>query len=334
MRKLVKLLISLFVTFGLFLTFNHFSTPSVEAAAWNTDMASSYGLTTEYMNDFMSKYYTGQMDGNFLHKPLYSDYIKAVMSLNIGHCYPHDINNSLTVHYNNKTGYQVVKSSGNPTIDELILSFVRGVGDTSVNNIVCSQRGTVTQPKFLVNGNEVSIYVPYVYYPKDVRNYLADILARKINMLTGGNFNVTFTCSKDSTVRKYGGEINSDNTTFYHTDGLEPVTSFVNAWDLSVWTLFSNEYPHKKFGPEPAYIRIKGTTLVELMDSLADRYGYEVNGYWQLYGIQLLSRKMFMCPYGVRIICDDWTLSITSPDDIDIEDSRDYIMAFNSGDIY
>ena len=344
-----RLVFSLFACFGLFLAFNHFSTPTVEAANvdYNTTLAKSWGISKDYMTNyhnklFSDKYKTMKSDvTNEYMTKTYAKHIRAQILLNWDHVYPSNINNNLTIHfdYDGDKEFHIVNSSGNYEVNMLVLTFIDSLAETG--NMLEYERvtGKKVQPTWKVNGSNIDVYIPCVYYPKETRTYLAEALEDKIEMLTGKDYEVTFRTSKSENVQKIGGTISEDgmNNQFYSIGMPFDVTSTLsNFTSVDYYTPLVGLPGYKDNGKTynyPAAIRVN-CSFKEFVEGIDKYYVNQGTGYSQRNSLAMFMSELFYHPFIVRIVCDDYTISFDAKENLVIEPSGFYqeVIAFDSMD--
>lgn len=353
MFKFKKIMFSLFACFGLFLNFNYLALPTVEASVdYNNDLAKAFNLSDEYMNAYWDKVTDGKYRGldelhedgaltqkevDGLEKQLKTELAVGLESggIGLGHVYPSDINNDLTIHFNLEGGiFEVVKTSGNPTVDTLVLRFIQYTSSESAIYSGYNQTGKLIQPTWKVKGNKIDLYVPYVYYPKETRLYLAKQLENKLEALTGKDYAVTFRTSKQENAEKYDG--------CYTSGGFPTIPYEINNVLYSIkdsdyvafkWNSNLPGCYNGKYLAMPNAFRIQYTNLSDFAVMLADYYGYSDDGQGHRMALATFLTELYYCPNVNRIILDDYTITFRAGKILDIEDSTIYINGFNSGDL-
>ena len=145
-------------------------------------------------------------------------------SIYIGRAYPSDVNNAIQVKYDRSfDGFIIKQSGGSNAVDVLFLSYVRQLGDVDMMYEMYNSKGdSMKQPTVTVNGDNIDFYIPYVYYNKGTREYIAKQISNKLEVLTGKEFNVKFRTSDLWYVKAIDGRINEPiyniNTIYFIED--------------------------------------------------------------------------------------------------------------------
>ena len=357
-----KLLGSLIFVSALFLGTNHIS--NVEAARysedindWNSSALDAFDIDKNFFDGYMSmtrSLVTSDMESGYINQLEKDGLLMFAYEDIIGHSYPSNVNNGITIHFTESTsgkesfysidddtaaGFQIVGSGGSTSVDYLFLSFIRDLSNGMLNAAILREGGNLTQPTVKVDGNDIDVYIPYVYYPSDVRKYYATQLSNKLEVLTGKKFDVTIRTSKESTVRKLNDKYGIEN--FKDTVGSLLLYSYVvsNKFtidpDSQVQYIENNNPSVYKMGQcyaNPNLLFVHNITLAEFLNSGAEQRHNGVSPYTQRYVLADLVYELFFTAKVNRVVFSDYTITLRAGRYLDIESSEYYIgYYFNEG---
>lgn len=320
MLKFKRLMFSLFACFGLFLCFNHLSTPTVKAeVSYNTDVAKAWELSDKYLQTFYKRMgYKGQSSNPYKAMTnsesnehiqylgtTYSKQLNSALLFRLGHVYPSDINSKLTIHAND-WNFIVEESSGNDTIDLLILNYVNALGSVGRINEFKKMTGQTIQPTWKVEGNKIDFYIPCVYYRKEIRQEVAQSLETKLKLLTGKEYDVKFRTSKPENVKKYFG-VDEDEVSYIG-----------NLFDKNEIYEFDDTLKIKYIdggrNNDCAFIRLDCNfqQFVKQIDKMIYYVDLGNTGSNQRYDMATFLEAWFMQPFSDKIYiwCDDYIMSM------------------------
>lgn len=353
-----KLLGSLIFVSALFLGTNHIS--NIEAARysenikdWNSSALEEFGIPDSYFNQYfdmnrftvdssMSDSELNQLERDGLLMFAYEDII--------GHAYPSNVNNGITIHFvaNTNDGYlidndtygnfEIVSSGGSYAVDMLFLTYIRDLSGIHNSNIMASG-GNLVQPRITVSGNKVDLYIPYVYYSKNEREYYAKQLENKLKVLTGSEFDVTFRSSDKSTVEQYDAifECNAISDSKY-VYGQELSKFLLNNEAIAAPGVVerayneSSVYKDGNYYANPNLIFVHAVYFSDFLDEYANQWHGGVSPYTQRFILGNLIWNLFYSAKVERVVFMDYTLTLRAGKYLDIELSEPYInYYFNEG---
>ena len=299
---------------------------------YNSDALNSFGITNNYFNDYY-QYTRKEIKNNNLNKnerkQLGKDGLLMFAYKDImGHARPSDVNNKITVHYQNEE-FRIVKSGGNYAVDALFLAYIEDLSGL-YNREVERDGGKLVQPKITVNGNNVEIYVPYVYYTKEEKQYFNKQFENKLKVLTGKDFNVSFRFSKKENVAKFDKKYDYNAAT-NHIVFNNRIWKFImdnNA--VNTYNNISNECPRYENGKYMSYpeYNIVPCTLAEFLNDYANRWHNGVSPYTQRFILGNLTWNLFYSAKVERVIFEDYTVTLRAGKYLDIELSEEYLSSY------
>ena len=271
-----------------------------------------------------------------------------------------EVSNAITIHYDDTEymdefgvagqDYKIVNGGENTLIANLVLNFVQGIGDKYLmHDLYQAYDGNIKQPKFTVENDVITLYVPFVYYDTPTRQYLAKQLSNKIKVLTGKTYKVKINTSKEENAIKYGGNVNSKTT--LHFESIDDLSGrlmlFPRHEGFNIYSNKRNSFYNKKlpyydgktYYSCPQYYNMSDVKMADYLTErgidLAEEYGADWGiGYAQRMALAEIVYYQFMSPTVYRVIFSDYTVTLRGGKTLDIEPSNGYIQAMNSGDLY
>lgn len=316
MFKFKRLMVCLISCFTLFLSFNYFSVPTAEAAvSYNTDLAKAWGISDKYMNNFYKKMWYDSQSADPYNELNYKDgdneldymqntfnkQLNAALIMRLGHCYPSDINSKLSIKVNEYNQFYIKESSGNETIDLLILNYVKTLGKAGRITSFNEKYNKNVQPTWKVKGNKIDFYIPCVRYDSDVEKEIETSLEKKLKVLTGKSFDVNFRGSQEKSMQKYFNESTTDvDLVGTLIDGNE-IYEHYNLYDSFTYSEYNNcaIFIYKKEFKDFAKL------VSKQLDCNKDLGAKGPN---QRYDLATLAEVMFMQPFSNHIwfSCEDF----------------------------
>ena len=309
---------------------------------YNTDALKAFGITDDYFHSYfdMTRLIVTSDMNSAERNQLAKDGLMMFAWEGIqSHSLPSQVNNGITIHYVDGD-FRIVGSGGSSAIDNLFLAFVQDLGGNGhIDKVVEKEHRTPTQPRILVNGRNVELYVPYVYYNKNERKYVEKQLENKLKVLTGADFNVTFKSSKKSSVdkydKKYGVHVVKERNGVY--GGAYDNSNLLNfLCDRHLeFTMDFNEtarYENGNYMSYPDYYIVHDYKLYEFLDEWAYKWHGGSNAYTQRIILGNIVWNLFNSARVTRLVFEDFTLTLRAGKYLDIEPSEQYLSPlYNEG---
>ena len=343
-KCLVKFIGGMVLSTGLLATHVNSEVENVNAQInynyYNKYACEEFGLSDDYINAFERKFNNGYYSNNLADinlantntKEILENQILALLAINLQTGVGFNewgaykeievgtVSNEITIHY---TGlhYEIV-GGGNTVISNLILNFVKGIGCETTNSLVHTKVGKLSkmrQPRFTVKGDNIDLYIPYVYYNKETRTYFSDQLASRLEVLTGKKYNVNIRTSTKTLAKRFQQKnvnLNVNTTTglalYFSPLLVEGYKSQQQYYDLDLRIV--NGLPTKN-NPNPSTLEIEGLDLAQYLwvrgEAIYDYLGVNGSvGEFQRVAFAELLYYQFMYPYQMRIEFNDFTVTL------------------------
>ena len=328
---------------------------------YNENAIKEFNISKDYVEQFDIQFETGLHDYNLSFDTQYErDFLEldtlTLLSSYLQNGLPYNefgymdtkelgrVSNKITVHYNN--GEFELVDCEDTIVANLILNFVRGVADYVTTDNAHEELGVFAkQPRFYVSEKDIDIFVPYVYYNKDTRKYLATQLANRLEVLTGVRYDVHFRTSFESTVKKYNPlNIGEQNGLFISNFlmKVEETYHIQNRYDTYGMSYYMPNklpiYENGQYWANPSYIVFEEFTLSQYLTergiSIAEYMGVDcMIGECQRMALAELTYFQFMQPTVVRFVFSDYTVTLRAGRYLDIELSDRYLEACYSNNV-
>lgn len=354
-----------------------FTSPHQEVQAsfyHNVNAQKAFKLSDEYVKNFDKKLSQGVYDRSDLRnvnllkestRKALRNQVLMILTYDLNYGIDDDmtvgqVSNAITIHYDDTEymdefgiagqDYKIVSGGENTLVANLILNFVQGIGDQYLmHDLYQAYDGNIKQPKFTVENDTITLYVPFVYYDISTRQYLAKQLSNKLKVLTGKTYKVKINTSKEENALKYGGNVNSKTTLHLESicdltdrQSLFPRGEGFNKYTNKGNTLYNKKLPHydgKTYYSCPQYYNMSDVKMADYLTErgidLAEDLGADWGiGYAQRVALAEIVYYQFMAPTVYRVVFSDYAITLRGGKTLDIEPSSGYIQAMNSGNLY
>lgn len=328
---------------------------------YNENAIEEFNISKDYVEQFDIQFETGLHDYNLSFDTQYerdfleldtltllSSYLQNGLPYNeLGYMQTKElgrVSNNITVHYNGKE-FELVDCE-DTIVADLILNFVKGVANiVAIDNAHDKLGVFAKQPSFYVSEKDIDIFVPYTYYNKDTRKYLATQLANRLEVLTGVRYDVSFRTSFESTVKKYDTNSNVEHNDLFINNFLWKVEEAYHVQnrydDYNMSYYMPNKLPiyeNGQYWANPSYIVFEELTLLQYLTErgigIAEYMGVDyMIGECQRMALAELTYFQFMQPTVVRFVFSDYTVTLRAGRYLDIELSDRYLEACYSNNV-